>query len=470
MSTGKTLEKKKKFSAPHIYLLLVCVIVVCTLLTWVLPAGEFDREINANGTEVVVPGTYHEIDASPVGPFQMVQALYVGMNDAAGVVFFVFISYAAIGIIISSGAFNGLVAFLLKALKGKARVALIPIFITVLGAGSSTIGLYEELFPFIPVFVGICIALGYDAVVGLAIVALGAGLGYSGATINPFTVGLAQGVAGLPTMTGIPFRMFCHACFIVVGSALTMRYALKIQADPTKSLVYSDGPSKFAMSEDEIHNHPFGTREKLVLAVLVIGIAVIVYGSRTYGWYFQELSAVFIIMGVVSAIIMGYGPNGIAEKFADGFKDIAMACMVIGIARAILIVLQEGCIIDTVVYYASLPLMNLPDWLAAVAMLVFQTLLNFLIPSGSGQAATSMPIMAPLADLLGFSRETAVLAFQMSDGLTNSLWPTGMTAVMCSLAGIKIEKWWKWFIPVFICLFITECILMVIAVQTGFGL
>ena len=466
MSTGKTLEKKKKFSAPHIYLLLVCVIVVCTLLTWVLPAGEFDREINANGTEVVVPGTYHEIDASPVGPFQMVQALYVGMNDAAGVVFFVFISYAAIGIIISSGAFNGLVAFLLKALKGKARVALIPIFITVLGAGSSTIGLYEELFPFIPVFVGICIALGYDAVVGLAIVALGAGLGYSGATINPFTVGLAQGVAGLPTMTGIPFRMFCHACFIVVGSALTMRYALKIQADPTKSLVYSDGPSKFAMSEDEIHNHPFGTREKLVLAVLVIGIAVIVYGSRTYGWYFQELSAVFIIMGVVSAIIMGYGPNGIAEKFADGFKDIAMACMVIGIARAILIVLQEGCIIDTVVYYASLPLSAVPTWLSGVAMLCVQT----VISSGSGQAATSMPIMAPLADLLGFSRETAVLAFQMSDGLTNSLWPTGMTAVMCSLAGIKIEKWWKWFIPVFICLFITECILMVIAVQTGFGL
>ena len=470
MSNGNTLEKKKKFSAPHIYLLLVCVIVVCTLLTWVLPAGEFDREINANGTEVVVPGTYHEIDASPVGPFQMVQALYVGMNDAAGVVFFVFISYAAIGIIISSGAFNGLVAFLLKALKGKARVALIPIFITVLGAGSSTIGLYEELFPFIPVFVGICIALGYDAVVGLAIVALGAGLGYSGATINPFTVGLAQGVAGLPTMTGIGFRIFCHACFIVVGSALTMRYALKIQADPSKSLVYSDGPSKFAMSEEEIHNHPFGTREKLVLAVLVIGIAVIVYGSRTYGWYFQELSAVFIIMGVVSAIIMGYGPNGIAEKFADGFKDIAMACMVIGIARAILIVLQEGCIIDTVVYYASLPLSAVPTWLSGVAMLCVQTVISFFIGSGSGQAATSMPIMAPLADLLGFSRETAVLAFQMSDGLTNSLWPTGMTAVMCSLAGIKIEKWWKWFVPVFICLFITECILMVIAVQTGFGL
>lgn len=176
MSNGNTLEKKKKFSAPHIYLLLVCVIVVCTLLTWILPAGEFDREINENGTEVVVPGTYHEVDASPVGPFQMVQSLYVGMNDAANVVFFVFISYAAIGIIISSGAFNGLVAFLLRIFKGKARAALIPIFITVLGAGSSTIGLYEELFPFIPVFVGICIALGYDAIVGLAIVALGAGL------------------------------------------------------------------------------------------------------------------------------------------------------------------------------------------------------------------------------------------------------------------------------------------------------
>ena len=154
----------------------------------------------------------------------------------------------------------------------------------------------------------------------------------------------------------------------------------------------------------------------------------------------------------------------------DGFKDIAMACMVIGIARAILIVLQEGCIIDTVVYYASLPLSAVPTWLSGVAMLCVQTVISFFIGSGSGQAATSMPIMAPLADILGFSRETAVLAFQMSDGLTNSLWPTGMTAVMCSLAGIKIEKWWKWFVPVFICLFITECILMVIAVPFSFWL
>lgn len=470
MSNTSTSEKKKKFSAPHIYLLLIVVIVFCTLLTWILPAGEFDRTVNEAGTEVVVPGTFHEVEQSPVGPFQMVQDLYVGMNDAAGVVFFVFISYASISIIISSGAFNGLVAFLLKILKGKARAAIIPIFITIIGIGSSTIGLYEEVFPFIPVFVGICIAMGYDAVVGLAIVALGAGLGYSGATINPFTVGLAQGIAGLPTMTGIGFRIFCHLCFIIVGSVLTIRYALKIQADPTKSVVYADGPSRFAMSEDDIHKHPFGIREKLVLVVLVIGIGVIVYGSRTYGWYFQELSAVFIIMGIISAIIMGLGPNAIAEKFADGFKDIAFACMAIGIARGILIVLQDGCIIDTVVYYASLPLANVPTWLSGVAMLIVQTIISFFIGSGSGQAATSMPIMAPLADLLGFSRETAVLAFQMSDGLTNSLWPTGMTAVMCSLAGIKMHKWWKWFVPVFICLFITEAVLMVIAVQTGFGL
>ena len=144
--------------------------------------------------------------------------------------------------------------------------------------------------------------------------------------------------------------------------------------------------------------------------------------------------------------------------------------MAIGIARGILIVLQDGCIIDTVVYYASLPLANVPTWLSGVAMLIVQTIISFFIGSGSGQAATSMPIMAPLADLLGFSRETAVLAFQMSDGLTNSLWPTGITAVMCSLAGIKMHKWWKWFVPVFICLFITEAVLMVIAVQTGFGL
>ena len=470
MSNGNMLKKKKGITLPHIYILLFSIIVVCTILTWILPAGEFDRVVNeATGRTVAVAGTFHTVEQSPVGIFQMFQAIYNGMCDAGSVTFFVFISYASINIIISSGAFNGLVAGLLKVFKGKARVAIIPIFMFIVGIASSTIGLFEEWFPFVPVFAGIAVAMGFDAVVGVAIVAFGAAMGYSGAMMNPFTVGVAQGIAEVAPMSGMGYRFFCHMALLVVGSALTIRYALKIQADPSKSLVYGE-TEHITMSEDDVQNSPFGIREKLVLLILLAGIIAVVYGCKVYGWYFAELSAVFVIMGILSAIVMGWGPNKIGELYSKGFTDIAMACMMIGLARGILMVLQAGNIIDTVVYYFSLPLAAFPSWFCGVAMLIMQTLLNFLIPSGSGQAATSMPIMAPLADLLGVSRDTAVLAFQFGDGLSNVLWPTAFPAVLAGLAGIKVEKWWKFAIPVGVALFLTQAVLMILAVVTGFGM
>lgn len=469
MAKGNTLADKKTFKLPHIYGLLFLIIVICTILTWILPAGEFDRALNeSTGTTVAVAGTYHAVEASPVNIFEMFQAIYNGFNDAASVIFFVFISYASISIIIASGAFNGLVAALLKVFKGKARVAIIPIFMFIIGIASSTIGLFEEWFPFIPVFAGIAVAMGFDALVGLAIVALGAGMGYSGAMMNPFTVGVAQGIAEVAPMSGMGYRFICHMAMLVVAAFFVCRYALKVQADPTKSLVYGD-ETGLTMSEEEVHNARFSIREILVLVILFAGIAVIVYGSKTYGWYFTELSAVFMIMGILSAIVMGYGFNKICTLFEHGFTNIAMACMMIGLARGILMVLTAGNIIDTVVYYLSLPLSIFPPAISAVAMLVMQTILNFLIPSGSGQAATSMPIMAPMADLLGLTRDTAVLAFQFGDGLSNIFWPTGFAAIMAGMAGVKPEKWWKFITPVFFAIVIVQAILMVVAVSINFG-
>ncbi len=456
-------DKKRKFKLPHIFVLLTGIIIVCAILTWILPAGEFDRQTNAAGTEVVVPGTYHTVDASPVGPFETLKSLYNGMLNGGGVIFFVFIAYAAIGLIISTGAFNGLVSGLLKILKGKARAVIIPIFILVLGCISSTIGVFEEAFPFIPIFVGIAIAMGYDALVGLGIVALGVGLGYSGAVMNPFTVGMAQDIAGIPQMSGIGFRIICHVVMIIVASTLLIRYALKIQADPTKSYVYGDDFSHMEMDPQGIEHHSFGIREKAVLAVLALGVVVIVWGVKTKGWYFEDLSAVFLLMGIVSSFIMGWGPDTIAQKMAASFTDIAVACMIIGFSRGILVVLQSGHIIDTIVYGISIPLGKFPAWIASELMLVVQTLLNFLIPSGSGQAVTSMPIMAPLADLIGVSRQVAVLAFQFGDGLSNIIWPTAMAPIMCGIAGIKIEKWWKLIVPIFLALIVTQGVLIAVA-------
>ena len=469
MSSGNMLKQKKGIQLPHIYVLLFSIIVVCTILTWVLPAGEFDRVVNeATGRTVAVAGTFHTVKQSPVGIFQMFQAIYNGMCDAGSVTFFVFISYASINIIISSGAFNGLVAGLLKVFKGKARVGIIPIFMFIVGIASSTIGLFEEWFPFVPVFAGIAVAMGFDAVVGVAIVAFGAAMGYSGAMMNPFTVGVAQGIAEVAPMSGMGYRFFCHMALLVVGSALTIRYALKIQADPSKSLVYGE-TEHITMSEDDVQNSPFGIREKLVLLILLAGIIAVVYGCKVYGWYFAELSAVFVIMGILSAIVMGWGPNKIGELYSKGFTDIAMACMMIGLARGILMVLQAGNIIDTVVYYFSLPLAVFPSWFCGVAMLVMQTLLNFLIPSGSGKGALLAPIIVPIAMELGLTSQTAVLAYQFGDGITNMFWFSyGTLMIFLNYAKVPVQKWYKFFLPLMAIYFLFAFVSMGVAIAIGF--
>lgn len=459
--------EKKGFHLPHIFIILFGIVLVCAILTWIIPAGNFDR-VDVDGREVVVPGTWHEVDASPVGFLTFFQSFFNGMVNAGEIVFFVFIAFASTGFIIRSGAFDGLVSFLMKIFKGNSSVIIIPIFMALFGLGSSTVGMFEEWLPFIPIFAAIFIGLGYDAIVGLAVVALGAGMGFSGATINPFTVGVAQGIAEVEYTSGAGFRVICHAVMLIVAAAIVMRYALKIKKDPTKSLVYGDDFSAI-LDANTGEEKAFGIQQKLVLLDLIAGIAVVVWGVKTNGWYFAEISAIFLIMGIVAAIIMRTGLDEIGNHFASGFQDACTACMMIGIARATLIVLQEGNIIDTVVYGLSLPLSHLPIWLSAIFMLIMQTVLNFFIPSGSGQAAVSMPIMAPMADLLGITRDTAVLAYQFGDGLSNIVWPTAFAAIMSGLAGVKLDKWWKFIFPIFFAIIIVQAILMVVAVVSGFG-
>ena len=454
------MPKQEKSRVPHIYVLLAGIIFICAIGTWVLPAGEFERKANEAGRMLVVSGTYHSVDSNPIGFMDLFLSIYKGMNDAGGVVFFVFIAYASIGLIIKTGAFNGLVASLLRCLKGKVKVLIIPIFITLVGVCSSTVAMFEETYPFIPVFVGIATAMGYDAIVGMAIIGLAAGIGYSGAAINPFTVGIAQAISELPPLSGTGYRVFCHVIMIVVASAYTMHYALKIERDPTKSIVYGDDIGSLKMDANELDKSPFGYREISILLSLVIGIVIIVWGVKVKGWYFGEIAAAFLVMGLFAGVAIGWRPSEIATKWADGMAEIAMAAIMIGLARGILIVLREGRIIDTIVYGLSMPLAMIPRWAAAQAMLVIQTLINFVIPSGSGQAATSMPIMAPLSDLLGISRQTAILAFQFGDGLSNILWPTASMPILCGLARVKIDKWLKWFVPLFGLLFLTQMFLL----------
>ncbi len=471
MSKGPKIGEKKKFNLPHTFIILFAIIVICAILTWIIPAGSFDYMENADGRQVAIAGTWHEVDdVSPVGPFRVFELVYEGMVDAADISFLVFITYASVVFVIKSGAFDGAVAALLKVFKGKSSLITIPVFMLIIGLGSSTIGMFEEWLPFIPVFAAIYVGMGYDALVGLAVIAFGAGMGYSGAMMNPFTVGVAQGIAEVTYMSGSGYRLICHLCMWAVAAAVTMKYAAKVHDDPTKSYLYGTKLEEISTEKAvDVENLEFGIKQKLVLADLIITILLVVYGVIKLGWYFSQICGIFLIMAIVCAIIMRWDLNTIGTTFAVGFQEATTAAIMIGIARGVKLVLVEGGIIDTVVYGFTLPLSHLPAWLSAVAMLIMQTLLNFFIPSGSGQAAVSMPIMAPVADLLGMTRDTAVLAFQFGDGLSNIIWPTAYAAVMAGLAGVPLEKWWKFAFKLFGLIIIVQAILMVVAVAINFG-
>ena len=471
MSNGPKIGEKKKFKVPHVFIILFLIIVLCTILTWIVPAGAFDYVENDQGRSVAVAGTWHEVDPTPVGPLRMFELIYEGMVNAADIAFLVFITFASVTFVIKSGAFDGAVAILLKIFKGKSSLITIPIFMALVGLGSSTIGMFEEWLPFIPVFAAVYTGMGYDALVGLAVVAFGAGIGYSGAMMNPFTVGVAQGIAEVTYMSGSGFRIMCHAVMLVVGAAFIMRYASKVKDDAKNSYLYGTVVQDLTTSENaaDVENLKFGIQQKLVLLDLVAAIAVVVTGVIKAGWYFSQICAVFIIMAIIAAVIMRWNLNKIGEMFAAGFTEATTAAMMVGIARGVKMVLTEGGIIDTVVNALTVPLSHLPAAVSGVAMLIMQTILNFFIPSGSGQAAVSMPIMAPMADLLGLSRDVAVLAYQFGDGLSNIIWPTAYAAVVAGLAGVPLDKWWKLSFKLFGILIVVQAILMVVAVATGFG-
>ena len=427
-------------------------------------AGEFDRAKDPNsGRTVVVPGTFHKVEQNPLSFFDTFISVQKGSIDAADVVFFIFFVYASFYIVLQTGALHSFIGWLLRVLKGK-EIIIIPIFMYIFALGGSVFGMYEETFGFIPLFVGLAIAMGYDALVGMSIVSLAVAMGFAAAFMNPFTVGVAQKVAELPLFSGMGFRIIVWFVHVTMAVVYTLLYAIKVKKDPSKSILKGMDMGSLALNHDELVQKKLTGRDKLILLWVAVIVGLLVWGVIVKGWYFDELAGLFIIMGVAAGFMAGWGPSKIAVTFLEGAKDIVFGALVVGLSRGILIVMREAKIIDTVINAMATPLSYLPRWLAAEGMLIVQTLINFFIPSGSGQAATTMPIMAPLSDLLGITRQTAVLAFQFGDGFSNVLWPTTALPVICSIAKVPIDKWWKYFVPFFGWLLVAQVIFMAVAV------
>ncbi|HOX14477.1 MAG TPA: TIGR00366 family protein [Spirochaetia bacterium] len=454
----------KVMKVPHTYVILFALIVVAAIGSYIIPAGEFDRAKDPNsGRTVVVPGTFHKVEQNPLSFFDTFISVQKGSIDAADVVFFIFFVYASFYIVLQTGALHSFIGWLLRVLKGK-EIIIIPIFMYIFALGGSVFGMYEETFGFIPLFVGLAIAMGYDALVGMSIVSLAVAMGFAAAFMNPFTVGVAQKVAELPLFSGMGFRIIVWFVHVTMAVVYTLLYAIKVKKDPSKSILKGMDMGSLALNHDELVQKKLTGRDKLILLWVAVIVGLLVWGVIVKGWYFDELAGLFIIMGVAAGFMAGWGPSKIAVTFLEGAKDIVFGALVVGLSRGILIVMREAKIIDTVINAMATPLSYLPRWLAAEGMLIVQTLINFFIPSGSGQAATTMPIMAPLSDLLGITRQTAVLAFQFGDGFSNVLWPTTALPVICSIAKVPIDKWWKYFVPFFGWLLVAQMIFMAIAV------
>ncbi|HCX03543.1 MAG TPA: putative basic amino acid antiporter YfcC [Clostridiales bacterium] len=458
-----------KIKIPHTYALLFFIIIFVTLLTFVVPAGSFERAVDdATGRTFVVPDSFEYIDNTPVGFFDMFKAIPKGMEQAGYIIFFVLMIGGSFGILQGTGAIEAGIGEVVKSTKGKEKIV-IPLIMFIFSLAGAILGSAEEMLPFYPIVIALAIALGFDTITGTAMVLLGAGAGFAGAFLNPFTVGIAQGIAGLPLFSGIGFRLVGY--FAVLGSGIiyVYRYANKIQKNPELSPTYEDDKnSKHNYDLDEIPE--FTGKHKAVLAVFVIGLAILAYGVVQLGFYITELSAMFLIIGIASGIVAKMGINEIATEFVNGAKELVYGALVIGLATSIMVVMQEGNIMDTIIYALASAVKGLPPALSAVGMFVVQSFINLIVPSGSGQAAVSMPIMAPMADVVGITRQTSVLAFQFGDGFSNVISPTsGYFMAAIAIGGIKWEKWAKWMLPLFLIWSAIGASLVFISVLINYG-
>lgn len=459
-------ERKWKFGIPHVYVILFMVIILATIATYIVPAGEYDRIVNDDGRTIVVDGTYQVVDSSPSGFMQIFQSLHKGMTNSASIIFYIFIVGGAFGILQTTGAITGAVGSISTKMKGR-EYWLIPILMTFFALSGAMLGLAEETIPYITILVPLMVLIGYDSMVGAAIVLLGTSAGFTAAFMNPFTVGVAQGIAEVPLFSGLLFRVLLWVVFLSISIWYVMRYAKKIKADPTKSTLYGSSDQETVVPSEM---KSMTNRHKLIFIVLLGTLVTLAFGVIKFEWYLPEISGLFLLMGIIMGLLAKMNFSEIAESFIEGCRVLVMGALVVGIANAILVVLQDGLIMDTILHGLASSIDTMPGGLAAVGMYIVQCMLNFIVPSGSGQAALTMPIMAPLADLVGVTRQTAVLAFQFGDGISNIFSPTsGYFMAGLALAKIPWIKWVKWILPLILIHYTLGAIFVTVAHLIGYS-
>ena len=428
----------KSFRFPHPLVLLTLFIILAAALSYVLPAGQFARRPNAaTGREVVVPGSYRRVPSTPVSPLQVAVAVPKGLAEAGAVVFLIFLAGGAFTVIDQTGALRFGVDWLLRHAQGR-EVAIIPLISLLFATMGALENMGEEIIALVPVLLVLMRRLGYPVLTAVAASLGAAVVGAAFSPINPFQAGIAQQLAQLPLLSAAGYRLVFLALALGIWIVGTMRHAMRYRTTPD------------ALAQDQASGAAGAGRHGLVLLLLLVAFGFFAYGVVSLGWDFDQMAALFLVLGVGAGLLGGLGLTGTAEGFVAGFRDIAFSAILIGFARAIFVVLEQGHIVDTIVQGLATPLAHLPVALAALGMLGVHAALHLPVPSVSGQAVLTMPLLVPLSDLIGLPRQVTVLAYQYGAGMTDLLTPTnGALMAMLAACGVRYDQWLRFAGPLY---------------------
>ncbi|MDH3813062.1 MAG: TIGR00366 family protein [Acidobacteriota bacterium] len=472
---------RQQIKVPHVFTLLTGVVFICSLLTFVVPSGEYQRESRSVGGRdrtVVVPDTYStlpkhisakglfvndEVDgmASPASFESFLSAIPRGMVRAADIIFFIFIIGGVFGILQATGTIPAVLGAILNRLRSSWK-ALTIVLMTAMAIGGSTLGMGEEFIPLVPIFLIVAKEIGCDRIFGVALVYVAGAVGFAAATTNPFTVNIAQEIAGLPLNSAIPFRLLFLVICLTVTLIYMLRYGSRIRQDPSTSLMDDDD---FVLPTDGVEPPPLQGRHLVIVGSCIAIFVFILWAVQEIGWWLTQMAGGFILMGLVATVVSRLPVREATLAVVKGMEEMTVAALVVGFARGITVVLEDGQILDTLIFSAASVLQHVPTFVAAEGMLAFQTILNFFIPSGSGQATVTMPLMTPLADVLGLTRQTAVFAFTCGDGFSNMVIPTGgILMASLGLGKVPYDRWLRFMAPLLLQLLAVAAIFIALAV------
>lgn len=436
------------FKVPHTLVIISAIILLVAVATYLVPGGAYEKIVNEAGKTVVVDGSFKYVESKPQGVFDVLQAPIQGIIEGAEIIAFLFIVGGAFNIITKTKAIDFGIMRIVNVFKGK-EIFIIPIIFFMFSLGGAVFGMTEEAIPFIAMMIPLTLVLGYDSIVAVAITYLACNTGFAAAMLNPFNVGIAQSIAEIPMYSGIEYRTLIWLVSTLVTIGFIMIYANKIKKNPKLSPVYeSDQKKRQNLTNFESQDDQFLFSHKIILLLIALCMGTIVWGVLAKGFWIPQIAAVFLVTGLLAGIVGKLSLDEMADAFILGAKDMIGAAIMLGFARSIVILAENAGIIDTILFHLAQVLGSISGMLASYLMLPVQMFINFFISSGSGQAALTMPILAPLGDLIGISRQLTVLIFQLGDGFSNAMFPTSGILIACiGVAGIPYAKWLKWILP-----------------------